>query len=200
MVTTNRNIKCRTIDDLLEVLKSEASEEDKIKCLRDIGITDIDKYKEYIENLENSIKEKEKRKKELEHILELEENKKKYLKISPIALGFGTSLIYFAYKSYEASIGTLLRCYPCDDLSMIGVVGKFFGLSALGWLLALGGIISFNYAYKNIKNYIETKHIERERGQINIEKLREELSELEKDLNKNKNLYNLLKERHNKIF
>jgi len=94
MMTTNQNIRCRTIDDLLTTLKSVVSEEDKIKCLEDTSITDMDTY---MIDLRNSIREKEERKKELEHILELEKNKNKYLKISPIALGFGISLTYLAY-------------------------------------------------------------------------------------------------------
>jgi len=193
MVTINRNIKCSTIDDLLEVLKSEAPEEDKIICLRDVGREHkavIDKYREYMENLERSIKEVEKRKKELEHILKLEENKEnngKYLEDAAVGLIFGMPLMYLSYTVFSHAL---------SPVNKYGILTGMF----IGGLLGLFGSIFLYDAFEDIKNYIKAKNIEYKRGKVNIEELRKELSRLEKDLNKKKELYSLLNDYYKEIF
>jgi len=184
MVITNQDIRCKTMDDLLRVLKSAAPDEDKIKCLEDMGITDIDKY---MTDLRNSIREKKKRKKELENILELEKNKNEYLDVAAAELILGLPFTYFAYIAFS---------YVISPVNESGVLGGML----IGGISGLIGLTFLYDAYENIRDYIKAKYIEHKRGKINIEELEKELRVLEKDINKNKKLYILLDKYRNKIF
>jgi len=143
MTITNQNVKCSTMDDLLEVLKSIAPEE---------GNINIGKYREYMANLENSIKEK--RKEESESILELEKNKKKYLEYAHFYFGIGMLSICLGYLSIECAA----RLYGLGDY-----IGAYvYGLASVP--LGLSALYHTYIAFENIKNYIKAKRIEHKMG------------------------------------
>jgi len=196
MAVTNRDIRCRTMDDLLVTLESVVPEEDKVMCLRDMGITNIHKYGEYMANLEKSIKEKEERKKELESIVELEKEKSD-IRYAPIELLPGTLLAYVAYKFFEASAMNIVENYKYYGLG--AYVGSVI-TSLIGLGIGIPGAAFLCGAFKDIKNYIKAKYIEHKRGKINVEELKKELNRLGEDLNKERELYSLLKNYYNKIF
>jgi len=175
------------MDDLLLVLESPVSENDKRTCLRDMGITDIHKYVEFMVKLEESIKEKEERKRELEHISELNKDKKGYLEDAAIKFIFGAPLIYFSYEVFK---------YVIFPVNKSGVATGVF----IGGFLGLLGLMFIYYALEDIADYAKIEeYIEHKIGKINVEELEKELKELDKNLNKEKKVYNLLK-RYYKIF
>jgi len=181
MVVTNQNIKCKTIDDLLLTLKSAVSEDNKIRCLRDMGITDIHKYVEFMVNLEESIEKKEKRKNELEYILELNKDKGEYLEHATIGFMLGAPLIYLTYEMFKYII------HPVNKDGVAGgvFIAGFFGLLGLGFIW---------YALENIAEYTEIEEYTKHKiGEINVEELEKELKKIDKSLNKEKEVYRLLK-------
>jgi len=190
MVVTNQPVRCRTIDDTIRTLRI-VSKEEGIECLRNMGIVNEETYIEYMRNLENVIKEEERKIKNLKNTVKSLENKKESLTDALFGLALGVPLVYVGYEFLKYGINVVIE-YSGNYGLGAGLVGAIEGI--IGGLFLLFGSPLIYTALKNIKSYVDAKNIERKIGKKDLRELRDEVSRMEKDLNKRKELYKLLSE------
>jgi len=190
MVVTNQPVRCRTIEDALRTLRI-VSKEEGIRCLRDIGIVNGETYTQYMNNLDEIIKKEEKRIKELRAAEKSLENKQDYLTDALFGLALGTPLVYAGYEFLKNSIGVIIE-YSGNYGLGAWAIGIPEGI--IGGLFSSVGLLFIHKALKNIANYVDARNIEKEIGKRDLGELREEIRNLEKDINKKKELYGLLLE------